>query len=87
MVVWGFTAAVLDRVLEMAGWAVSWDETDVRELPRRAADLADRGVRVGPGGDPAGGADDGPAAEDVLPADHRAPGPGGPTAAPGTVGP
>jgi 8-oxo-dGTP pyrophosphatase MutT (NUDIX family) len=94
MVVWGFTAAVLDRVLEMAGWAVPWDETDVRELPRRAADLADRGVPVGPGGSPqgdlpgaAGGEDDGPAAEDVLPADDRVPGHGGPTAAPGTVGP
>ena len=94
MVVWGFTAAVLDRVLEMAGWAVPWDETDVRELPRRAADLAVRGAPVGPGGPPDGdlagaadGADDGPAAEDVLPADHRVPGPGGPTAAPGTVGP
>src|SRR5215203_7273377 len=83
MVVWGFTAAVLDRVLELAGWAAPWDETDVRELPRRAAHLAVRGV---PTGDPAG-ADDGPAAEDVLPADDRVPGPGGPAAAPGTVAP
>jgi 8-oxo-dGTP pyrophosphatase MutT (NUDIX family) len=98
MVVWGFTAAVLDRVLELAGWAVPWDETDVRELPRRTADLALRGVSAGPGGAPAGGpvgglaavddgADDGPAAEDVLPADDRVPGLGGPTAAPGTVAP
>jgi 8-oxo-dGTP pyrophosphatase MutT (NUDIX family) len=70
LTVWGFTAAVLDRVLELAGWAVPWDATDVRELPRRAAALALRGV---PGAVPPGEPDDGPAAEDV------------PTAGPGTV--
>jgi 8-oxo-dGTP pyrophosphatase MutT (NUDIX family) len=85
MVVWGFTAAVLDRVLELAGWARPWDPDDVRELPERALDLARRGVppgyagpRGGPqlpgfaGPAPAGvlaGDDDGPAAEDVLAAD------------------
>lgn len=73
LTVWGFTAAVLDRVLELAGWARPWDTTDVRDLPAPAAALAVRGVPVEP--------DDGPAAEDVLPADDHGP------AAPGTVGP
>jgi 8-oxo-dGTP pyrophosphatase MutT (NUDIX family) len=92
MVVWGFTAAVLDRVLELAGWARPWDVDDVRELPERALDLARRGVPpgyVGPRGGPqlpefaepapAGAVagvvadDDGPAAEDVLPADEPGP--------------
>jgi hypothetical protein len=49
--------------------------TDVRALPQRARDLARRGVSAGaPGGpqrpDPAG-PDDGPAAEDVRPADEH----------------
>ena len=79
MVVWGFTAAVLDRVLELAGWARPWDPDDIRDLPERALDLARRGVPpgyLGPRGGPelpefsAAGSDsdDGPAAEDVLPA-------------------
>lgn len=64
MVVWGFTGGLLDRVLEMGGWAVPWDHTRVRELPQRAVELARRGVPPGwrlpePG--------DGPAAEDVVP--------------------
>ena len=70
MIVWGFTAAVLDRLLELAGWARPWDPDDVRELPQRALDLCrPRGCRPCPG---AGGEpepeDDGPAADDVLPA-------------------
>jgi len=76
MVVWGFTAAVLDRVLELAGWARPWDSDDVRNLPARALDLARRGVPpgyLGPRGGPelpefTADSDDGPAAEDVLPA-------------------
>lgn len=86
MVVWGFTAAVLDRLLELAGWAVPWDVDDVRELPQRARDLATRGVPAGYLG-PRGGPrwpeltdpDDGPAAEGVRPAAG--------TGAPGTVEP
>ncbi len=31
--VWGFTAGLLDRLLEVAGWAVPWDGRDVRDLP------------------------------------------------------
>ena len=33
MVVWGFTAALLDAILEAAGLAQLWDVTDVRPLP------------------------------------------------------
>lgn len=31
-VVWGFTAGLLAMLLELAGWAQPWDETDVRDL-------------------------------------------------------
>jgi 8-oxo-dGTP pyrophosphatase MutT (NUDIX family) len=33
MVVWGFTAALLDAILEAAGLARPWDASDVRPLP------------------------------------------------------
>jgi 8-oxo-dGTP pyrophosphatase MutT (NUDIX family) len=33
MVVWGFTAALLDAILEAAGLARAWDQRDVRPLP------------------------------------------------------
>lgn len=72
MVVWGFTGGLLDRVLEMGGWAVPWDTSRVRDLPRRAVELARRGVP--PGWQPPE-PDDGPAADDVLPGtDAGAPG-------------
>lgn len=32
MVVWGFTAAVLDRLLEVGGWALPWDQGRVEDL-------------------------------------------------------
>jgi 8-oxo-dGTP pyrophosphatase MutT (NUDIX family) len=32
LLVWGFTANVLDRLLELAGFAVAWDHTQVRDL-------------------------------------------------------
>ena len=31
--VWGFTAGLLDRLLELGGWAKPWDEDVHRELP------------------------------------------------------
>jgi 8-oxo-dGTP pyrophosphatase MutT (NUDIX family) len=31
--VWGFTAGLLDRLLEFGGWARPWDETVLRPLP------------------------------------------------------
>lgn len=33
VVVWGFTAGLLDRLLEMAGLTLPWDASDVRMLP------------------------------------------------------
>jgi 8-oxo-dGTP pyrophosphatase MutT (NUDIX family) len=33
MVVWGFTAGLLDAILEAAGLTRPWDQSDVRELP------------------------------------------------------
>jgi 8-oxo-dGTP pyrophosphatase MutT (NUDIX family) len=33
--VWGFTAGLLDTVLELAGWALEWDPDVVRPLPER----------------------------------------------------
>jgi 8-oxo-dGTP pyrophosphatase MutT (NUDIX family) len=32
MLVWGFTAGLLDRLLELAGWALPWDHERVRDL-------------------------------------------------------
>ncbi len=40
MVVWGFTAALLDAILEAAGLARPWDVTDVRPLPPMGARAA-----------------------------------------------
>jgi 8-oxo-dGTP pyrophosphatase MutT (NUDIX family) len=37
MVVWGFTAALLDAILEAAGLARPWDHDDVRPLPAPGA--------------------------------------------------
>ncbi len=37
LLVWGFTAGLLDRLLELAGWARPWDTTLVRELPPTGA--------------------------------------------------
>lgn len=31
--VWGFTAGLLDRIIEFGGWARPWDESDRRPLP------------------------------------------------------
>jgi 8-oxo-dGTP pyrophosphatase MutT (NUDIX family) len=78
MTVWGFTAGLLDRVLALGGWDRPWNRDDVRDLPRRALELAARGVpadfRV-----PAA-EHDGPAADDVVPrSDQGRPG------RPGTV--
>ncbi|MEP7180258.1 MAG: hypothetical protein ABI775_14315 [Pseudonocardiales bacterium] len=31
--IWGFTAGLLDRMLDFGGWARPWDETQLRPLP------------------------------------------------------
>lgn len=33
LVVWGFTALLLDGILRLGGWEVPWDESDVRPVP------------------------------------------------------
>lgn len=33
LLVWGFTAGLLDRVLRLAGWEQPWDRTRVQDLP------------------------------------------------------
>ncbi len=44
MLVWGFTAGLLDKVLGAAGWDQPWDRTRMRELPPQAIELAARSV-------------------------------------------
>jgi 8-oxo-dGTP pyrophosphatase MutT (NUDIX family) len=99
MIVWGFTAGLLDRVLELAGWARPWDAADVRELPQRIVDLAARSrprPAAGAAGedDPVGpyepdsGGDPGPAAAapgGSGPAPDGGRPPAGHPGAPGTV--
>jgi 8-oxo-dGTP pyrophosphatase MutT (NUDIX family) len=36
MLIWGFTAALVDRLLALAGWELPWDATNVRELSEGA---------------------------------------------------
>ncbi len=42
MLVWGFTGAILNRVLEAGGWAVPWDHSRIEDLPPEVVDLARR---------------------------------------------
>jgi 8-oxo-dGTP pyrophosphatase MutT (NUDIX family) len=37
MLIWGFTALLVDRLLALAGWERPWDAATVRELPEGAA--------------------------------------------------
>ena len=36
MLVWGFTAGLLDRLLAIAGWELPWDQSRVVPLPPSA---------------------------------------------------
>ncbi|MEP6695821.1 MAG: CoA pyrophosphatase [Pseudonocardiales bacterium] len=40
MLVWGFTAVLIDRLLDVAGWAQPWDTAKLRALPDCATRLA-----------------------------------------------
>ena len=42
MLVWGFTAALLTRVLDAGGWNAPWDTSRVENLPREVLDLSAR---------------------------------------------
>lgn len=35
LLVWGFTAGLLSRLITIAGWSVPWNAADMRELPSR----------------------------------------------------
>ncbi|MBC7373734.1 MAG: CoA pyrophosphatase, partial [Frankiales bacterium] len=44
LLVWGFTAGLLDRLLELAGWARPWDSLRQRTLDPELVTLAARGA-------------------------------------------
>ncbi|MCW2616244.1 MAG: coenzyme pyrophosphatase, partial [Frankiales bacterium] len=44
LLVWGFTAGLLDKLLELGGWAVPWDESRRRTLGPDVVALAARGA-------------------------------------------
>jgi 8-oxo-dGTP pyrophosphatase MutT (NUDIX family) len=37
MLIWGFTGALVDRLLVLGGWERSWDASEIREFPEGAA--------------------------------------------------
>ena len=37
MLIWGFTALLVDRLLNLGGWERPWDPRNIRELPKGAA--------------------------------------------------
>jgi len=49
MLVWGFTAAVLDRLLALGGWERPWDRERVEQLPEEMLRLALRSRRIASG--------------------------------------
>jgi 8-oxo-dGTP pyrophosphatase MutT (NUDIX family) len=49
MLVWGFTAGVLDRLLALAGWERPWDRDRVQQLPEEMLRLALRSRRIASG--------------------------------------
>jgi hypothetical protein len=71
MEVWGFTAGLLDAILEAAGLARPWNTSDVRALPESA---------VRPFALPGSGDDD-PAGDSTLPVVADPPPDGPPTRA------
>lgn len=42
MLVWGFTAGLLDRLVAAAGWERPWDRARIRQLPAEGLELAAR---------------------------------------------
>jgi hypothetical protein len=42
MLVWGFTAGLLDRLFRFVGWERPWDRARVEELPPEVVRLAFR---------------------------------------------
>lgn len=54
LLVWGFTAGLLDRLLELGGWALPWDESRRRTLDPEVVAMAARGATFPAGAPPAG---------------------------------
>lgn len=52
LLVWGFTAGLLDRLLHLAGWELPWDTSRLAVLDERTVALARRGATF-PSGRPA----------------------------------
>ncbi len=50
LLVWGFTAGLIDRLLALAGWERPWSPGPVRELPAEVRRLATRTATVVGGG-------------------------------------
>lgn len=50
LLIWGFTAALLDGVLKAGGWELPWDTERVEPLPQEVVALAVRS-RAAPGGE------------------------------------
>ena len=48
MLVWGFTAMVVDRLLALGGWEQPWDAGRVRDLPADAYQAAEGRPETGP---------------------------------------
>jgi 8-oxo-dGTP pyrophosphatase MutT (NUDIX family) len=67
VLLWGFTAGIVDALLEHVGWARAWDRTRVRRLPEHMVDwkrlAASLGIEV-----PEGEFD--PVAAGLVPADY-----------------
>ena len=42
LLVWGFTAGLLDRLLRLAGWERPWDTSRVQDLPAEVLERIDR---------------------------------------------
>ena len=36
MLIWGFTGGLISRLIDIAGWSISWDESHIVELPAPA---------------------------------------------------
>ncbi|HEX5496145.1 MAG TPA: CoA pyrophosphatase [Mycobacteriales bacterium] len=56
MLVWGFTAGLLDRMLDLAGWTLPWDRDRVRDLPAGTVTSVTRVPPAAYRGDPSTGA-------------------------------
>ena len=61
LLIWGFTASLLDGVLRIGGWEREWDATRMEPLPDEVIRLARQGRMAPAGGVPAMQPADGPA--------------------------